>query len=191
MTGGNYEIIADSFSFTGTSESASAGSLLLTDTGGEFFATTTNAGSFELFSGFQAASKDSLSLTLDSAEVNLGELSVSSVATSDIVATVTAEHSGYTLFISEDGDLRAGQYTIDDVTDGQVSAGSEEYGIKTIGGHGVITNDTAIANNITIAHSDTEATAINTTIRFSAAISTQSFQGNYGHTLSFSLVANP
>ncbi|NCO05330.1 MAG: hypothetical protein GW939_04275 [Candidatus Magasanikbacteria bacterium] len=191
MTGGSYDIIADTFSFISSPQGSAGGDFFLTDTGGEFFATTTASGDYQLMAGFQSATRDQLSLTLDNASLSLGQLSLSAVSTDSITATVSASDSGYTLSITEDGDLRSGANTINDVADGTVTAGSEEYGIKTSGIDGLLSNDTAISGTINVASSLTSASNIDTTVQFSASISTNSIQGSYSHQVSFTLVENP
>ncbi len=193
MTGGSYEIIADSFQFSGSEQIITGGDFALTDTGGEFFATTTQAGTYELVAGFQSAEKDaSLSLFLNANAISFGELSLGSVTAENITASVSSADEGYVLLLTEDGNLRTVTgNTIDDVSDGEVSSGSEEYGIKTIGGHGVLATDTPIQGTVTVANFSGSSESIDTIIQFRAAIGSQSLQGSYSHTVTFSLVEQP
>ena len=62
----------------------------------------------------------------------LGTLSTSSVSTCTYnITTSTNAEDGYTTTIIEDGNLRDGTPDIDDVSDGTVTAGAEEYGASS------------------------------------------------------------
>ncbi len=69
---------------------------------------------------------------LSGTTLSLGTITISTVQTALIGFNVTADlPSGYTLQIKEDGELRFGSYNVDDVSDGTVSSGSEEYGARS------------------------------------------------------------
>tara|TARA_B100000700_G_scaffold228561_1_gene252509 strand:- start:398 stop:1063 length:666 start_codon:yes stop_codon:yes gene_type:complete len=190
MSGGDFSVYADDVGFV-ESGSASGGDFGLFSSGGDFGAQNTDGGDFVLRGGFQAMTRGTLSLSVSSAALSLGELSTSAVSTGDIVATVTSA-DGYDLSISEDGDLRDGSKTIADVVDGAVTAGSEEYGIKTDGADGLLAEDTAITNNLVVASNSSQVTEMPTTVTFSAAIDpTQTQQGSYAHTVTLTLTAKP
>ncbi len=66
---------------------------------------------------------------LSGANADLGNLSLTSVATAIIGFNVTAAvDGGYTLQAAVDGTLRSGSIHLNDVTDGSVTARSDEYG---------------------------------------------------------------
>ncbi len=74
----------------------------------------------------------SLSLTLSGNTCALGTLSASNVQTCSYSTTVsTNATSGYTASIKDDGNLRNSTNDINDVSDGTVDYGNEEYGIAT------------------------------------------------------------
>lgn len=195
MEGGNFEIYADSFSVV-QDQLTSNGTLLLTNTAGDSFATSTAGGNITLSGGFQAMERSSLSVILDSGTIALGQLSLNSVSSGSVAMTVTTDSTtGYTVSATEDGNLRKGNGgandDIDDVSDGVVTAGSEEYGMVTSGGGGLLAADTAIAGTLSVASSNSQVTGQVTTITCKAAISTHSRAGSYSHIVTFTATANP
>ncbi len=195
MEGGDFQIYGDTFS-TFQGDSATAGDFTLYSSGGEFFATSTQGGDFTLKGGFQALEIASLSLSVSPNSVSLGELSLSQVKTGSTVLRVTTDSStGYAITATEDGNLRkgngGGNDDINDVLDGEVSVGVEEYGVSTTGGDGVLVVDTALSGTLTLAQSEGEVTNQETTIEFQASVGPQSRAGSYSHTVTFTLTANP
>ncbi|TAK04248.1 hypothetical protein EPO34_03845 [Patescibacteria group bacterium] len=86
---------------------------------------------------------------LTSSTAALGTLDVAAVNTSVVAFDVTAEaDAGYTVQMMDDGNLRNGGNDINDVADGTVTAGSEEYGGRssdtTLAGSTFDTADTAV-----------------------------------------------
>lgn len=132
---------------------------------------------------------------LTGSAISLGTITNSAVQTAVIGFDVTADlPSGYTLQIKEDGALRSGAYDIDDVADGTVTAGSEEYGARS--------SDTSLATTF-----DTQDTGITTTfqeivssssrkfyernfVTLKASASGSSYSGSYSQTLSIILSGN-
>lgn len=91
-------------------------------------------------------------------------LNTSEVVTEVIAFEVTAAiDNGYSVQISEDGDLRSGSFAIDDVIDGAIVAGSEEYGARS--------SDTSVAGSTF----DTADTAITTSLQPIVTTSSASF----------------
>jgi hypothetical protein len=99
--------------------------------------------------------------------------------------------TGYSLTFDEDGNLRDGALEIDDVADGEVTIGSEEYGVETIGGGGVLATDTAIDDGLVVASSLSEVVDEETGIVFKAAIAGTSRAGTYAQTITATLSVNP
>lgn len=146
--------------------------------------------------GFQAMERASLSMSVDPSTVALGQLSLAAVSSGSVVMTVTTDSSsGYAVSATEDGNLRKGvggaNDDINDVVDGTVSAGSEEYGIVTSGGGGLLAVDTALSGTLSVASSNSNVTAQQTTITFKAAIGSSSRAGSYSHIVTFTATANP
>lgn len=149
---------------------------------------------YEVQAGFQSAVKNGITMSIDDTTMALGTLSTGSVSTDSLVMTVTTDsNSGYAVTLSETGNLISGANTIDDVADGSVTAGSEEYGFVTSGGDGTVTTDTAITSaSQTIASRTTSVNGSETTVTFKAAISASaSIAGVYSHTVTFTATANP
>jgi hypothetical protein len=193
MTGGDFNIYGDVFSSFEDSFST-GGDFKLFETGGGSEAGSSSGGTFILNAGFQALEQGTASLTLSTATVDLGELSASSVSTATVTTTITVDSTtGYALAIAESGDLLSGANDIDDVADGTVTAGSEEYGIKTTGGDGQLVTDTAITGaSLTVASSAGAVQSMDTPILFSVSVdTTKTRQGSYSHVATFTLTANP
>jgi len=151
---------------------------------------------FTLRGGFQAMERASLSVDVSPSSVALGQLSLSAVNSSSVVLTVTTDATtGYSAILTEDGNLRKGEGgandDINDVSDGTVTAGSEEYGISTTGGAGVLAVDTALSGSVTVASNESTATGEETTVNFKAAVGSQSRAGDYTHIVTFTVTANP
>lgn len=117
----------------------------LTDTGGGFAPGFGNSSNYRNCSGFQCviAQVPSITVTLSDTTMNLGTLSTGSVNTDSHTVSVTTNFGGYTTRVYEDGNLRtANGDEVNDVADGFVNAGSEEYGLATSQSGQNITQDT-------------------------------------------------
>lgn len=99
---------------------------------------------------------------VSSTSIALGTLSTSSISTAVVAFEVTAANdSGYTVQVFDDGNLRSGSNDIDDVTDGSITAGSEEHGARssdaTLSGSTFDTADTAILTTAADVATETAA----------------------------------
>lgn len=124
--------------------------------------------------------------SLASNSISLGTLSASSITTVSHIVTVTTNSAGgYVLYVSEDGNLRNGANDIDDVADGSVTAGSEEYGLNT--GYGDFASDAAITTSQKIARSKASAaTSEVTTCTYKVSISGATAGGiQYSHSVDY------
>lgn len=191
MSGGTYEIYADSIGVSEAQISTNT-TYALFGTGGESFATSTSGGTYAVRGGFQALERGILELTLDNDTLDFGALSTSAVTYDTLLLTVdTDSRTGYAVTLTEDGNLRSGSDNIDDVTDGTVSVGAEEYGVTTLGGDGVLSGDTAIAGTLLIASKNGEVYDRQTNVRFAASISSATVDGTYSHIVTFTVTVNP
>lgn len=192
MTGGSYSIPVDSFSVVDQG-TLTGGDYTLKGTSGDFGAITIDGGVVELRGGFQAMVDGLLSYSIDKSAVSLGTLSLSSVSSDSVVLTVTADSiTGYAISMTEDGNLRSGSLDIDDISSGNVTAGTEGYGIITSGTNGLHNSaDTAISGTVSIASSVIPVSQMQTSITFKAAIGYTSRTGSYSHTVTFTLNVNP
>ena len=193
MSSGDFEIYSDSFSVVNTDVAAS-NNFSLYSTGGEVVSTSTasTSGSISLKSGFQAAEKGILSYTLSDSSLDLGTLSDTSIALNSMTVTVSTDsETGYSLVVTEDGNLRSGANDIDDVADGAVSVGVEEYGLRTVGDDGQLANDTAITGSLVVASRNGASPNQSTPMEFRASIDGSTAAGSYSHVLTYTVTVNP
>lgn len=191
MTSTNFEIFADSVSVLDVGPVTTT-NYTLYSTVGEVGVTTTQGSTVELRAGFQAMELGGLGVLITPSSIDFGTLSTTAVSTSSVSVNVTTDSgTGYTVTATEDGNLRSGSNTIDDVTDGSVTAGSEEYGIRTSGVSGQLANDTAIAGTVTVASTSTAVTADTTSVIFSAAASANTTAGTYSNQVTLTVTVNP
>ncbi len=191
MSSTNYHIQLDSFGSGGLSTSTN---YTLKDTIGEFGGETATSTNYQVIDGLIGALQDGvLTASLSTGSLDLGQLSDSSIEQARLLITVTTDAmSGYSVKMSEDGNLRSGDYDIDDVSDFVVTAGTEEYGFQTDGTSGLYnTRDIGITSALlSIISSSSAVTSDETTVYFKAAISDNTEPGSYAHTVTFSTVAN-
>ncbi|MFA4831019.1 MAG: hypothetical protein WC862_00265 [Patescibacteria group bacterium] len=195
MTGGSYNIPVDSlimsegdliiggnYSLEGAVEGISADD-------------TKSGGVYSLIGGFAGATgSGSLTVSFNKSSISLdfGSSPVSIVASDSLILTVTADSiTGYGATISESGNLASGANDINDVSDGSVTAGTEEYGIRTSSGDGLLVSDTAINGSVVVASSYVPVSNSQTAVVFSAAASQNTKAGAYSHTVTFTITANP
>ena len=136
--------------------------------------------------------------TINDTAVDLGALDTASVSTDTTNFDVTTNaSSGYTVTITEDGNLRDGGNDVNDVGDGTVTAASEEYGVSTDETDSVDialtsgNNATAIdATNKSAATQSGPISSDNTVLTFHASISLTTNPGNYTHTTTMIATGN-
>lgn len=194
MTSENYKVFVDVISVGGdltTSTSYQVNSTIGEAAGvHETVSTSTN---YNLAAGFQAmANVFSLSATLSTNAIALGALSTGAISTVAQTITVTTNATnGYTVTVQEDGELRSGSNAIPDAN-GDIAAGTAAYGIRTSGNAGKMNDiDTAItAAAKTLASTSTPATSEATSITYKATAGSNTADGSYSQTLTFTTVAN-
>lgn len=191
MTGGSFEIYADTFSFL-DANSSTGGTFSLTGSGGDLAATTTVTDAITLRGGFQALERGVLSFSISRGSVSLGPLAQSAVSTAEVTLTVSTDsNTGYTATAAADGSMRSGSNSIPPVTDGAVTAGSREYGIRTTGPDGLLTSDRGFNTTLTVASALSEVDVRETIVRFSASTDGSLPEGNYAQVVTFTVTANP
>lgn len=135
-----------------------------------------------------------ITFTISANSASLGTLSASAVATTTITATTTTNAAGgYSATILEDGNLRSDGNDIDDVADGAVTAGSEEYGVSTSdSGQTIVQESGACDGNPASAITGSAQTFAGATgpsteavaLCFAASINaTSTSAGSYSHTV--------
>lgn len=195
MSSDNYKIFSDVLSVGG--EYSTSTNYGLFDTVGEAATdpTTSTSSNYEVLSGFWGMSSSSvLSVSLTTASINLGTLtnSVVSSDSSQILTITTNAFNGYTTTIQADGALRSGLNTINAVGDGEVNAGSSEYGIRTTGTNGKTnSSDLGITTSAqTITQSTAAIIGDQVRVTYKASISGSVPTGSYGQTVTFTTTAN-
>lgn len=194
MTSPNFRIWADAVS-SGGNRSTSAG-FIATDTLGETPTGEDSASAnFFLEAGLPAIFEEPVLLSTigtDTATLSPNPLTTSTVSTATYTLTVsTNAQSGYTAQVLEDGDFRVGAETINDVTDGSVTPGVEEYGIRVTGTDAAFADDRAISGTpLTIASRTDWVTNTVATITHRAAISGATGGASYSHTVFYIIVGN-
>lgn len=139
----------------------------------------------------------SITFTLSANSLNLGTLSTASVSSATMtVQTVTNAVGGFSTTVLENNNLRIDvSNDINDVADGTVTAGAEEYGMSTTDTGQTITNDADCATpfNALAITSSAQTTAgaasgpVNetNTLCFAASITSTTTAGAYSHILTF------
>lgn len=127
----------------------------------------------------------SLSFSISVNALDFGTLSpaVVSLVNYDVTTSTNGE-AGYLTTIIEDGNFRnEGGYEISDVLDGQVTAGHEEYGIRTSGSEGQMNDkDYAITQTAqTIASYSGPISNSQTTVNHKVSIDVSTHSGQYYH----------
>lgn len=195
MTSENYKVFVDTVSVGGTEPVSETYRVFSTEgEAGGISPTQSTSTNYIVAAGFQAmANTIYVSATLSQSSISLGSLSAAAVASgSETITVSTNSPTGYASTIVEDGNLRSGADDINDVGDGSVTAGSEEYGVITSGVAGQMNSaDTAItgvAQNV--AASSTPVLSEQTTLTYKAAISGATVSGYYSHQVTFTTTAN-
>lgn len=189
MSSPNYINWMDSLNIGGE-ESSSSTNYTLQDTFGEIGTGPISSTNYQGLIGFRQSDADPLfTFSLSANSIDFGTLTVGSVFTDSVtVTTSTNADGGYFTTIVEDGEFRTGLGDdINDVTDGTVSAGSEEYGIRTSGASGQMNGaDTGILS--TAQEVADYASWINgdaVTVDFKVSITPTTAAGYYEHTVTF------
>ena len=197
MSSTNYRIQSDSLNIGGLRQAST--NYRMEDTIGEMATDESTSTNYKLVAGFMAKFPPYLSFTVSTDSLNLGTLSSSEVTIKNhTITTITNAESGYTTNIKDDGNLRDGSNDIDNVADGEITAGNEEYGVATSdSGVDIVTNS---GNNASALGQSGKSIALNsepvfdgetTTVYYKASISTNNTKaGSYSHIVTFTCTAN-
>ncbi|MFH1508872.1 MAG: hypothetical protein ABIE68_01790 [bacterium] len=133
-----------------------------------------------------------LTLGLSANTIDLGQLETDSVSEENNTITVsTNAENGYQCSFAEDGNLRYGAADINDVSDGTVSAGSEEYGLNCSSGGCDLVNDTAVTGTpVSFSSSSGPVDSEVTTLLYRASIDNASPAGNFEHVVTITCAAD-
>lgn len=184
MSSTNYTIFADSVDAGGVL--SASGTFSLQDAVGVPGAGSSTSSVYEVVGGFQSTDWSALSVSTTVATVDLGTASASSVATSSAVISITADASdGYVLSIGS-----VSGSSLDAVSDGAVTAGSEEYGVAVSGVDAAFSDDRAVTAGRTLSSSSTPVNSLPITVTFKAAISSNSTAGSRSQSVTLSVSTN-
>lgn len=192
MTSTNYRIYGDELGATGA-RSTSA-SYALYDSLGDVAGGRMSSTNYELLSGFQELSEHpTFSFSISSATVDLGVLSSSSISSSShTITSSTNAYRGYTTTVITDGTLRTSEGgNIDAVSDGTVSAGSEEYGVALTGTDRAFSDEQGPSTSaLTVATRTNWKNGAQTTVTYKASIGSATQSGTYSQILTYVSVGN-
>lgn len=195
MSSDNYKIFSDVLSVGGAYSTSTNYGVFDTLSEVAVNPTSSSSSNFEIQSGFWGMSSSSiLSVSLSTNSISLGTLKASEVSTYAQSLTITTNaFSGYTTTVQTDGALRtSGGLTIPAVSDGSVTAGSEEYGIRTSGTNAQMnSSDTGLSTSAqTLATVSNAIIADSVTITYKASRSNSSLSGDYSQAITFTTTVN-
>lgn len=132
---------------------------------------------------------------MDGTAAELGTLSLNSVATSFTLTDIVSNlENGYTVSVQVDGNLRYATGTfITNVSDGAVSAGSEEYGGESVGSLATGTGQDFSFSSTSTRNVQTSVNAGDhdrSSVLYKLSISAGTASGNYGQTIFYRLTSN-
>jgi hypothetical protein len=191
MSSGSYRIFGDSFSSGGGT--GTSGSYLLHGSAGEDFAGESSSASYVLLDGVQSlAEHPTFTFSLSQSSVAIGGLLDSAIQSGSVTATTSTNAPfGYTTTVIEDGNLRSGANDIDDVADGAVTIGSEEYGMALTGTDRAFSDDQPITTSPTLIASRANwKNGAETIVTFKASIDGVTADGTYSHELFYVSTGN-
>lgn len=184
MSSDNYKIYADNFNVGGVYSTSA--SYAMFDSVGEWPASLPTSTSYEIRAGFQAAEIKELAMSISNSGLSLGDLDVSSVKSDSAIITVTStSDSGYILSIGS-----AETSPIAAVSDGTVTAGSEEYGVAVSGTGAAFATDLSIIDGRILASSFVPINGNALTLTIKAARSSTTSYGSKSQSITLTLSAN-
>lgn len=184
MSSTNYYIYADAIDSGGNL--STAGIYSLQDTFGESPVGFTTSTWYEIREGYQAMERGYLIMTIDNTSVNLGSLSQSVVNSASTTVTISTDSStGYALSIQS-----VSGTGLTAVSDGTVSAGSEEYGLSADGDDSLISGDVAVSAGTSLASSAVAIENSPTILTFKASMNAATVVNIYSQTVTLSASAN-
>jgi len=175
----------DSLNFGGEETSTST-NYKFQDTLGEIGTGKITSTNYAGLIGFRQTESDpKMTFTISGNLIDFGTLTTSDVSSDSITVTTTTNAvDGYVTTIYETENLKTvGGADINDVADGTVSPGAEEYGVRTSGAAGQMNGaDTAITiSPQAVALYSSWVNGSTVTITFKAAISSMTAAGAYTH----------
>lgn len=171
MSSTNYTIFADTVDSGGLL--SASGTFSLQDSVGESPVGSSSSSVYQVIAGYQAMDFSALVISVSPTTIDLGDLDVNQVASSSAVVSVSADaDSGYVLSVGNVSGTH-----LANVSDGSVTAGSEEYGVAASGIDAAFNDDRAIVAGLNLSSSSTPVDSAQTTLTFKGAISSASTVG--------------
>lgn len=184
MSSTNYSIYADSFTIGGFFSTSTDYSFW--DSVGEWSAGNITSTTYEILGGFQAMERGNLSLIISKNSLNLGSLSVNNVNSDSTNFTISSDSdTGYIFSINS-----AGASPITAVGDGEITAGSEEYGFAISGANAAFDNDRSIIAGRLLASSTVPVANDLLTMTVKASRTSTTTYGNKSQNIVLSLSGN-
>lgn len=133
-------------------------------------------------------------VALSGGDIAFGEIStaLASVATGMINVHAPTEN-GYSVFVQAAAPLASSDHTFTGVADGTVSAGAEEYGIRTHGTNATLSLDMPVTTTALTVQESSDPSAVGgdrTAFLYKLAISSATPAGSYGQAVYFTLTPN-
>ncbi len=184
MSSTNYYIYADSVETGGGL--SSGGVYDLEDTLGEGVISQTSGATYNINAGYQAMVLGSLSMNISNNSIDLGDLNASSVSVASTTVTITTDaQTGYSLSVQS---VSGSGLTA--VSDGEVTAGQEEYGLAVVGTDAVTTTDQGIMAGLVLANNAGPVIGRQSELVFKAAISPSTPSGARSQSITVGVSAN-
>lgn len=184
MSSTNYYIYADSVETGGGL--SSGGVYDLEDTLGEGVISQTSGATYNINAGYQAMVLGSLSMNISNNSIDLGDLNASSVSVASTTVTITTDaQTGYSLSVQS---VSGSGLTA--VSDGEVTAGQEEYGLAVVGTDAVTTTDQGIMAGLVLANNAGPVIGRQSELVFKAAISPSTPSGVRSQSITVGVSAN-
>ena len=130
---------------------------------------------------------ENLSFTISDNVMDLGVINLLNVGSDNHNLTVTTNATnGYTCSVVENDELRSGAEFINDVIDGTVEAGTEEYGISCAGADCQLASDTALsAVPLTVASNAGRVSGSATIMTYEAAADSTTVGTTFSHIVTY------
>jgi len=185
MSSNNYYIEEDSVNMGGRDDQYSANYQLRETIAGTATGIFTSS-NYMLGAGYQQMIEEPqmLSFNISNEFVDLETIGPGFISSDYVVLSITTNsEKGYVIALAENHNLKSDVIEIADVTDGEVSPGHEEYGIRTSGSDGQMNDtDTAITEAFqTIASANNWVNNSQTMVTYKASVDPLTPAGQYNH----------
>lgn len=129
-------------------------------------------------------------LKLGGSSLAFGEVTTASVAVGTVALSAVSDAGGYAIYAQASGQPTNGSHSLTGVSDGTVTAGSEEYGLRSYGETAATAIDTAVTSTAMEVQSSSSRSAIpadRTAVLYKLAIGSDTPSGTYSQTVFFTM----